>query len=118
VSAANGDVLPQPAGDVCAVSAATHVDVGPGTGPLLPGLAAHPRGAAVLGAVFIAFSGIIFRVSGVAPTTATFWRSAIAAAPLWVLGRIEDRRFGPRTRRERAWAVAAGPPTCSASTTA
>jgi drug/metabolite transporter (DMT)-like permease len=90
------------------VSAATQVDVGPGTGPLLPGLAAHPRGAAVLGAVFIAFSGIIFRVSGVAPTTATFWRSAIAAVPLWVLGRIEDRRFGPRTRRERAWAVAAG----------
>ncbi len=43
-----------------------------------------------------------------APTTATFWRSAIAALPLWVLGRVEDRRFGPRTRRERAWAIVAG----------
>ncbi len=90
------------------MSDATRVDVGPGTGPLLPGLAAHPRGAAILGAVFIAFSGIIFRLSGVAPTTATFWRSALAAAPLWILGRVEDRRFGLRTRRERAWAVVAG----------
>ena len=76
---------------------ATAGDAGPGTGPLLPGLAAHPRSAAMLGAVFIAFSGIIFRLSGVAPTTATFWRSAIAAVPLWMLGRVEDRRFGPRT---------------------
>jgi drug/metabolite transporter (DMT)-like permease len=62
----------------------------------------------MLGAVFIAFSGIIFRLSGVAPTTATFWRSAIAAVPLWMLGRVEDRRFGPRSRRERGWAVVAG----------
>jgi drug/metabolite transporter (DMT)-like permease len=62
----------------------------------------------MLGAVFISFSGIIFRLSGVAPTTATFWRSALAAVPLWVLGRVEDRRFGPRTRRERLWAVVAG----------
>lgn len=43
-----------------------------------------------------------------APTTATFWRCAIAAAPLWLLGKVEDRRFGPRARRERAWAVLAG----------
>lgn len=62
----------------------------------------------MIGAVFIAFSGIIFRLSGVSASTATFWRSAIAALPLWLLGRVEDRRFGPRTRRERAWAVVAG----------
>ena len=43
-----------------------------------------------------------------APTTATFWRSLIGAGPLWILGRLEDRRFGPRTRRERTWAVVAG----------
>lgn len=43
-----------------------------------------------------------------APTTATFWRSAIAAAPLWLLGRVEDRRFGPRAPGERARAVVAG----------
>lgn len=62
----------------------------------------------MLGAIFIAFSGIIYRLSGVAPSTATFWRSAIAAVPLWALARLEDRRFGPRTRRERGWAVVAG----------
>lgn len=83
-------------------------DAGPGTGPLLADLGAHPRGAAVLGAVLIAFSGIIYRLSGVSPTTATFWRSAIAAVPLWALGRVEDRRFGSRTRRERGWAIVAG----------
>ncbi len=81
---------------------------GPGTEPLLAGLAARPRAAAVLGAVFISLSGIIFRLSGVAPTTATFWRSALAAVPLWLLGRVEDGRFGPRTRWERGWAVVAG----------
>ncbi len=28
--------------------------------------------------------------------------------PLWILGRVEDGRFGPRTRRERQWAIVAG----------
>jgi drug/metabolite transporter (DMT)-like permease len=95
--------LPQAAGPVTGAGEAGRVPE-----PLLPGLAAHPRGAAMLGAVFISFSGIIFRFSGVAPTTATFWRSALAVLPLWLLGRVEDRRFGPRTRRERRWAVVAG----------
>ncbi len=81
---------------------------GPGAEPLLAGLAARPRSAAVLGAIFISFSGIIFRASGVAPSTATFWRSAIATVPLWLMGREEDRRFGARTRHARRWAVVAG----------
>jgi len=64
--------------------------------------------AAATGAVCIAFSGIIFRFAGVGPSTATFFRCLLALPFLWAFARMEDRRFGPRTARERRWALLAG----------
>ena len=37
-------------------------------------LAAHPRLTAFLGAMSIAFSGVLYRYSGTTPETATFFR--------------------------------------------
>jgi drug/metabolite transporter (DMT)-like permease len=83
-------------------------DAGVVAGPLLGSLASRPRMAAATGAACIAFSGIIFRVSGVGPTTATFFRCLLALPLLWLLARAEDRRFGPRAGRERWLGVGAG----------
>ena len=79
-----------------------------GGAPLFATLANRPRLAAATGAICIAFSGIIFRVAGVGPSTATFWRCLIALPLLWALTRMEDARFGPRSARERRWALVAG----------
>jgi drug/metabolite transporter (DMT)-like permease len=64
--------------------------------------------AAATGAVFISFSGILFRAAAVSPSTATFWRCLFAVPLLWLFARLEDRRFGPRSTRERRWALVAG----------
>lgn len=76
--------------------------------PLLATLAIHPRSSALLGASAIAFSAILFRWSGVEPTTATVFRTALALPFLWPLVMAEDRRFGPRSRRQRVLALLAG----------
>lgn len=76
--------------------------------PATAAIVARPRLAAVVGATFIAFSGIFFRYSGQSPTTATVFRCLLAVPFLAVLVAAEDRRIGPRTRRERVLAVAAG----------
>ena len=94
---------------------------GSGTGPAAPGpaaamdpralyplLASRPRTAAVVGATFIAFSGIFFRFSGATPSTATVFRTGFALPFLWLLRRYEERRVGPRARRARMLAAAAG----------
>lgn len=75
---------------------------------LYPPLASRPRTSAVVGAAFIAFSGIFFRFSGTTPSTATVFRTGFALPFLWLLRRYEERRVGPRTRRARALAAAAG----------
>ncbi len=75
---------------------------------LYPVLGARPRASAVVGAAFIAFSGIFFRYSGASPTTATVFRCGLALPVLFVLLLYEDRRVGPRDRRARTFAVAAG----------
>jgi drug/metabolite transporter (DMT)-like permease len=75
---------------------------------LYPAFAARPRASAVVGAVFIAFSGIFFRYSGVSPTTATVFRCGLALPVLLGLMWYEDRRLGGRERRSRALALAAG----------
>jgi drug/metabolite transporter (DMT)-like permease len=77
-------------------------------GPAIDTIAARPRLAALVGATFIAFSGIFFRYSGQSPSTATVFRCLLAVPFLALLVIGEDRRLGPRTRRERALAVAAG----------
>ncbi len=73
-----------------------------------PFVAARPRLSAVVGAVFIAFSGIFFRFSGTTPATATVFRTGFALPFLWVLRRYEERRIGGRSRHARLLAAAAG----------
>ena len=62
----------------------------------------------LVGAVAIAFSAILYRLADVSPTTGAFFRCVWALPPLWLLARVEDRRFDGRTRRERRLAWAAG----------
>jgi drug/metabolite transporter (DMT)-like permease len=71
-------------------------------------LVARPRAAAALGAVAIAFSAILVRLAAVTPATAAVFRCAYAVPVLYVLTRLEDRRYGPRERRSRAPAAIAG----------
>jgi drug/metabolite transporter (DMT)-like permease len=64
--------------------------------------------AALVGAFCIAFSGILFRVAHVSPSTGAFFRCLWALPPLWWLARREDARHGPRSRRARLLAAGAG----------
>jgi drug/metabolite transporter (DMT)-like permease len=68
----------------------------------------RPTAAATLGALGIAFSGILYRVSHVSPSTGAFYRCAFAVPFLLAAGALEDRRLGRRTHRERLLAAAAG----------
>lgn len=60
------------------------------------------------GAVTLAFSGILFRLSHVSPSTGAFYRCLLALPPLWLLARWEDRLYGARPARARRLAWAAG----------
>src|SRR5437588_11801966 len=75
---------------------------------MLRGVGQRPVAAVLVGAVAIAFSGILFRLSHVSPTTGAFYRCVWALPPLWLLSRREDRRFGPRPLRARRLAWIAG----------
>jgi drug/metabolite transporter (DMT)-like permease len=66
------------------------------------------RVCAMLGAVAIAFSSILVRLSHASPSTAAIFRCAYALPVLGWLAWREDRRLGPRSWRDRRWAVAAG----------
>jgi drug/metabolite transporter (DMT)-like permease len=55
----------------------------------------------VLGALVIAFSGILVRLAEVSPSTAAFFRCAYALPVLAALAWLEDRRYGRRPLRER-----------------
>ena len=63
---------------------------------------------AVMGAITIAFSSILVRLSHASPSTAAIFRCVYALPVLLVLARREDRRHGPRTWRERRSGVIAG----------
>lgn len=67
-----------------------------------------PVAAAVAGALCIAFSAIFVRLAETAPSTAAFFRCFWALPVLGLLAWLEQRRFGPRGRRERMLAVFAG----------
>ena len=71
-------------------------------------LIARPRAMAVLGALAIAFSAILVRLAHVSPSTAAVFRCAYAVPVLYVLTRAENRRHGPRERRDRLLAAIAG----------
>src|SRR3954469_11128544 len=74
----------------------------------IEGLAARPRGMAVLGALTIAFSAILVRLADTTPSTAAIFRCAYALPLLWWLALREDRRYGPRPGRARRLAWIAG----------
>jgi drug/metabolite transporter (DMT)-like permease len=61
----------------------------------------RPVLAGVLGALVIAFSGILVRLAEVSPSTAAFFRCAYALPVLALLAWLEDRRYGQRPLRER-----------------
>jgi drug/metabolite transporter (DMT)-like permease len=66
------------------------------------------RVCAVLGAVTIAFSSILVRLSHASPSTSAIFRCAYALPVLGLLAWREDRRHGPRPWSERRMAVTAG----------
>ena len=68
----------------------------------------RPLIAGVLGALVIAFSGILVRLAEVSPSTAAVFRCAYALPVLGVLAAIERRRYGPLARHDRLLAVGAG----------
>jgi drug/metabolite transporter (DMT)-like permease len=68
----------------------------------------RPVPAVLVAAVGIAFSGILFRLSHVSASTGAFYRCVWALPPLFVLARIEDRRYGRRERRAVLLAWLAG----------
>ena len=65
----------------------------------------RPALGVLIGAFAIAFSGILYRLSEVSPSTGAFFRCALALPPLWYLARREDRKLGPRPKqlRHAAW---------------
>src|SRR5438034_8540005 len=75
---------------------------------MLRGMGQRPVLTVLVGAVAIAFSGILFRLSHVSPSTGAFYRCVWALPPLWALARAEDRRFGKRDRRSVGLAWVAG----------
>jgi drug/metabolite transporter (DMT)-like permease len=66
------------------------------------------RACAVLGAVAIAFSSILVRLSHASPSTAAIFRCVYALPALGLIAWWEDRRFGRRSGRDRLMAVFAG----------
>jgi drug/metabolite transporter (DMT)-like permease len=68
----------------------------------------RPILAALTGAVAISFSGILFRVAHVSPSTGAVFRCLYALPPLWLLARWEDSRYGPRPLKQRGLAWLAG----------
>ena len=75
---------------------------------MLRGVGQRPVPAVLVGAVAIAFSGILFRLANVSPSTGAFYRCVFALPPLWLLARIEDRKYGPRKGRAMWLAWIAG----------
>lgn len=69
---------------------------------------AHPRSAAVFGALAIAFSGIFYLWSGVSPSTGVFWRCVYGLPILVIVAWREWRTLGPMSRRAVALCSAAG----------
>lgn len=68
----------------------------------------RPALAGVVGALAIAFSAILVDLASVTPVAAALWRCSYALPVLGALAFVEQRRFGPRTWRERRLAAAAG----------
>jgi drug/metabolite transporter (DMT)-like permease len=68
----------------------------------------RPILAAAAGASCIASSATLVRLADVSPATAATFRCLYALPVLWLIMRIEDRRYGRRSTHERLVAAAAG----------
>jgi drug/metabolite transporter (DMT)-like permease len=68
----------------------------------------RPILAAVLGAMSIAFSGVLVRLANVEPATAAIFRCVYALPLLGALALMERRRFGPRPASQVRLAMVAG----------
>ena len=75
---------------------------------MLRGVGQRPVGAVLVGAVAIAFSGILFRLAHVSASTGAFYRCVFALPPLGLLARLEARRYGRQRRRAVGLAWIAG----------
>src|SRR6266568_1145929 len=75
---------------------------------MLRGVGERPVLAVLVGAVAIAFSGVLFRLAHVSPSTGAFYRCVFALPPLWLLARLETRRYGRPGRRMVSLAWLAG----------
>jgi drug/metabolite transporter (DMT)-like permease len=75
---------------------------------VLRGVGERPILAVLVGAVAIAFSGILFRLSHVSASTGAFYRCVFALPPLWLFARAETRRYGRPPRRALGLAWLAG----------
>lgn len=71
-------------------------------------LAARPRLSALLGAFFIASSGVFYRFAHVTPETATVFRCVYGLPLLLVAAVVERSRSGPLPGRDRLLAMVAG----------
>ncbi|HEX2141561.1 MAG TPA: DMT family transporter [Candidatus Limnocylindria bacterium] len=71
-------------------------------------LAGRPVLSAVLGALAIAFSGVLVRQADVAPATAAIFRCLYALPPLALLALAERRAYGPRPASQVGLAYLAG----------
>jgi drug/metabolite transporter (DMT)-like permease len=71
-------------------------------------LARRPELTVFVGAVAIAFSGVLYELADVSPSTGAFYRCVWALPPLVVIAAWERRRFGPRPARSRYYAWIAG----------
>jgi len=71
-------------------------------------LADRPVMTAVLGAMSIAFSGILVRLAHVEPATAAIFRCAYALPALGLIAYLERRRHGPRPAAQVRLAMLAG----------
>jgi drug/metabolite transporter (DMT)-like permease len=74
----------------------------------LGALAGRPVVAAVIGALAIAFSGILVKLANVEPATAAVFRCGYALPALLLLAIAERRAFGPRPRSQILLAWLAG----------
>jgi len=75
---------------------------------VLRGVGQRPVLAVLVGAVAISFSGILFRLAHVSASTGAFYRCVFALPPLWLLARVETKRYGRPRRRVVVLAWIAG----------
>ena len=75
---------------------------------LLSAIAARPRLTALLAAVAISFSGVLYLYSDTTPETASLFRGLYGLPILFLAAFAERRTARPMTRKAVAWAVIAG----------